>query len=211
MPWDTKKVGTISEAISAGTAVFAVIVALGAAVVAWRNYKSSIAEEENKLSANAILEWDHRQPVNTRPCIELMLKFGPDDWAKVVARRELSLPTLREEVLACLSDQDEEPLKALFKDSSSTLTRKGTFLIANRLNEMLDADNLIAGFLLKKIGNPEMLKSIGDIICRDDRPIINGLPDIPRINASFASIREYIDPKRSDGCKATSQAPNATR
>ena len=190
--WDVAKLGTASQAVSAMAAVIAFCVAFTA-------YYASTREAKNKLSADAILEWNRRQPPNTRPCLELMAKFNEKHWSEIVARHPLPVPDLEDLVRACFSDQDEDKLTNFFKDGA--LTRKGSFLIASRLNDMFDADTFIASFLLKNIGNPEMFQRIGAVICRDDEPILKRLPNIPRINDSFVAVRQYIKSSQPNGCK----------
>src|SRR5215813_9884771 len=189
--WDITS-GNISQMVSAGMAMLALVVGLFALGVAWHNYRGSIAEQKNKLSADAMLEWSRRQPVNTRPCLELMSNFEENHWKQIVERQPMELSKLKGFVLACLSDQDPKELPRAFDKNSGQLSSYGSFLLASRANEMLDADSFIAGFLLKKIGDQDMLKPIGDAICRDDASIIGKLPNIKRLNESFLSLRQYV-------------------
>jgi hypothetical protein len=196
--WNFAKFGSVSQVVSASAAVIAFCVAVVA-------YLATTGEAKNKLSADAILSWNGRQPPNSRPCLELMTKFDEAHWSEIIARRPLSVLIFKDLVLACFSDQDEDELPKLF--DGETLTRKGAFLVASRLNDMLEADSFIASFLLKQIGNPQMFDRIAAVICRDDEPIIKRLPDIPRINDSFVAVRQYIKSSHPYGC----QRPPARR
>jgi hypothetical protein len=197
MRWDPAKLGNASQVTSAAIAIVAVI-------GAFLGYRAAVNEAKNKLSADAVFEWSRRQPANTSPCLRFMAKLETKDWILIIGRKELPVSSLKDEVLACFSDQDEKDIPTLLSNGNA-LTPKGAFVIASRLNAMLDADNFIAEFLLKGIGNPEMFKRIGDVICRDDGPILMRLPNDSRINDSFLAVRQYIL-SRSD-CKSLLMSP----
>jgi hypothetical protein len=122
-----------------------------------------------------------------------MLKFTANDWSSIVEREKFSLPGLKPEILKCLSDQDDAALATLFDEETGTLTAKGSYELASRLNAMLEADSFIAAFILKDVGNTQIFSRIGELICSDDKPIIAKLPDLPRIKDAFQSLRKYKD------------------
>jgi hypothetical protein len=90
--------------------------------------------------------------------LELMHAFSPKEWETIVARQELKIGDHEKAFRACISDQDAEEIKKIFSENIGTLTQKGTYLLAHRANNMLDADNFIATFLIKEVGNAELLK-----------------------------------------------------
>ena len=65
---------------------------------------------------------------------------------------------------------------------------------------LLGADNFVASFMLGKIGNTELYKGFGDIICDEDRTIIDRLPHVPSIINSFGAVRRYIASPKPNGC-----------
>jgi|SRR5580700_4912754 hypothetical protein len=187
--------------VSAVAAICALSVAVVALLVARHNYDSSIAEAKNKIAADTLLEWARRQPLNTRPCLELMAKFETADWNEIAARHEVQLtPTTKEGVLACFSDLSRNELPELYDQSNNKLTRRGASLVAQRANQMLSADNFVASFMVHNIGNIGLYTRVGEAICQEDRTIIERLPNIPSITASFASIRQYIALPKPNGC-----------
>jgi hypothetical protein len=122
-----------------------------------------------------------------------MHAFNSEQWKTVVDRQEMSIGDHLDQFRACVSDLDANEIEALFTEKNgTTLSRKGSYLLAHRANDMLDADNFIATFLIKQVGNVELFRRNGDLICRDDAPIIKNLPDTPRIKDSFVAMREYI-------------------
>jgi hypothetical protein len=186
MSWDYDAMRAWGAVVSALASCLALVIAAIAACIAWSYYGSATSETKTKLAADTVLEWSRRQPRNSRPCIDLAKSLNPDQWNEVIARHELALPELREEVLACLSDKTESELHELFNSADSKLTRRGASAIAERVNDILDADNLVASFLVRRIGNVEMFQRIGHLICRDDKPIFERLPNVPRINDSLS-------------------------
>lgn len=127
-----------------------------------------------------------------------MRTFNSDQWKAIIARQEMYVGDRLNQYLACISDQDAEQFEKLFSKQNVTLTRKGSYLIAHRVNDMLDADNFIATFLVKGVGNLELFRRIGDLICRDDAPIFRNLPNVPRVNDAFASARQYIANRQAE-------------
>ena len=187
--------------ISAAAATLALVIAIGALYAARSSYQSSIAEAKNKIAADAIFEWYRHQPVNTRPCLEFLTKLERIDYVEIAARHDFQLSKpLKEEVLACLSDQSTEELPELYDEQNNRLTRRGSSFIAHRANRMLSADNFVASLMVCKIGNVDMYVRIGEVICEEDRTIIEKLPNIGSITNSFAAVRQYIASAKPNGC-----------
>jgi hypothetical protein len=199
---DYQKWGSRAQWVSAIATASGVVVAMCAMFVAWTYYQASVAQQKNKLSADALLAWSGQQPPNTRPCLDLLGKLKTEELEKIIRREGFSLSlrgkdaSLVDEAKACFSDQDEN-IKLLKDDD---LTPRGASLIASRANAILEADSFIANFLLKKILNPEIFDRVRDLICRDDVLIINNLPTDPRTLDGFAPLRELIRTPHPGGC-----------
>jgi hypothetical protein len=201
MKWDYQRLGTWSEAATACATVVGLVVAVGALIVAAIAYRSATNDANTKLSADALLAWNTRQPVNSRPCFDLMKKFGDGEWMAIINRTDVVLKSLSEDVQACFSDQDNEELATLFDRKANRLTRKGSFLLSNRLNETFDADEYIAALILKGVGNQEMFLPVVGFICRDDQKILEKLPRTnEQINKSFQAVRDLISRPKPYGC-----------
>jgi hypothetical protein len=142
-----------------------------------------------------------RQPVNTRPCLLFMAQLETKDWDEIVARHEVTLPaSLKEDLLACFSDQSANQTSELYDELSNKLTREGASFVVQRANQMLDADNFVASFMVHGIGNTELYAGIGEAICTGDKTIIERLPNVPAITNSIASIRQYVRSPKPNGC-----------
>lgn len=177
-----------SDAIVAAVAVLA----LG---VAWFTYVSAVRESNDKFAADTILEWTHDQPVNFRLCHHLLITdLTREDIQTIAKRQNLTLRTdlARQDFMACFSDTSKQDIPQIFDKSSNTVTPRGVSMLAERINEELNADNLVAAFLMQGIGNQALLGPIGSIVC-GDKPILGELPDNEAdITNSFWSVREFV-------------------
>ena len=142
-------------AISATVAIIAAFVATGALAVGWHNY-------EDKMAVDAIFEWNRQRPPNSAPCLRFLVRLEPKDWSEIVNRHEVPLAEeLKDYVLGCLSDQSKNELLELYDDTNNKLTRRGAAFIVRRTNQMFNADNFVAGLIIRKIGNTELYQTIG--------------------------------------------------
>jgi hypothetical protein len=169
------------------------VVAACALLVAWRTYNSNAAEARNKFAADAVVEWNRHQAVNTRQCLALMGNLDPGAWDKIFNRRAIVVPEdQRDQIVACLSDKSDDEIGKLFKRQQGELTTLGVAALANRVNEILGADNVIAGFVIGGLGNLAVLAPIATAICRDDRKIVAKLDQSKNLRTSFGAIRALL-------------------
>ena len=162
-----ERVQAWSDAIVASVAVLAL-------VIAWSTYISGVTESNDKFAADTILEWTRSQPINFRLCRHFITGLAKKDIAIIANRKDLPLSTdaAREDFMACFSDLSEQDIPQIFDKPSNSVKPKGASMLAERINQTLNADNLVATFLVHDIGNQDLLASIGLIIC-DDRPILD--------------------------------------
>ena len=199
-----QKWGSVAQLIGAGGAIISMLVAIVAVTVASNSYHAAVVQQQNKLSADALLDWGKRQPPNTRACLDLLRKLKTEELVTIIARQRLSLSSrpdngasLNQEALACFSDQDS--VESLINNGN--LLPKGASLLASRADAILESDTFIAVFLLNNIGNRDVFESIRTAICRDDVPIIENLPKDSRTMDSYVQLRHLIDIPKPKGCK----------
>jgi len=131
-----------------------------------------------------------------------MGKFETDDWNEIVARNDnirLSR-ALPQDILACFSDRAANDLSELYDEKDNRLKKRGAAVLAERANQMLNADNFVASFIIHNIGNAVLFQRVREYICVQDKPIIEKLPNVPIVNTSFGSIREFIKSPKPNGC-----------
>lgn len=189
--------------LNAAFAGLALVIGVGALVVAYFGYRSNTDQSELKETADAISEWSNHSPVNAALCLTFVGTLTVPEMAAAVNRQELPLTHEgADSVKACLSDQDVDTLEKLFDAKGHILMPLGVSMIAQRVNTALDADAVIASLIVNGIGKREILAAeIGSIICRDDQAVVKTLRQVPSREHSFLAIQKLIDLPAPLGCK----------
>lgn len=202
--------GSIATAIFTGLGL---VVAIVASVVAYITYKSAERESELKTTADALSEWSKASPPNATQCFAFLKPLSPKELAVIVARQEFHYQDdAAQSLIACLSDQTEDEInKALINKDKHILLPRGTSFVAERVNASLDADSVVAAFILKGIGNTDILyDEIGHIICRDDLKLVQTLRLVPERTHSYPSIFKFGSLPQPLGCHQSDEDPGRT-
>jgi hypothetical protein len=182
------------------SAIGILIAAIGVGVAV---YQVHAADSRLRLqtSAQALYEWNRRQPVNATRCLAAMSQLGIQEYEEIIRRHATKLPpSLSDTIIACFSDHDESEIPKLYSDNR--LTPKGSSLLAVRVNDALNADNIVAGFVIYSVVDTRLLTpEIAGSICRDDPLIVETLRKLPGREDSFASLHRFINSPKPNGCQ----------
>jgi hypothetical protein len=167
------------DALRAWSAVGATITlavgVLGLLLAVWQ-FRHTLEQERWDTAMKAVLDenWEGR-PYTSRVCLGGLPEFQSETLVNLHNRKAANLKENEAEwVRRCFADLDPDEKKLLYDPKDEPrLSAKGTALLAQRVNAVLDKDEFVANLIMLGRGDePLLLKEYGKRICEIDKPVV---------------------------------------
>jgi hypothetical protein len=187
---DYKRTTAWMTAVGTLIAVGALFATLYQASLLRRQIEDDQERYRRQTALQLLIELEKSRPVNAAMCRRLVVMLLDDDGFRSLLNREpvtFSSNDLKRQAKACFSDEKQEDLATLFTNDGG-LTNRGTSMLADRMNKILNADEDIAVAVNAGIAHGELIQEEMPCLIHVAGMVVNKVDDM-REYSNFTGIK----------------------